>query len=64
MINVQILEDTDVIRSGDHIRQLYIDYDMGGYADTISTTSCYGGGRINRMRWLTVDEVVPYWIGN
>lgn len=61
MISVGMLEDADVIQSGDLVRQLALTYE--GQSDYLATNSTYGGGRINRLGWMTVDEFTPYWIG-
>lgn len=62
MITVNILEAEDVILPTDYVRQLTLLYN--GQSDYVETTSCYGGGRINRMGWIRADEAVPAWCGS
>lgn len=61
MKHVSILEDQDIIRAGDHVRQLDILFSHS-QADTFMHESSYGS-RINRMKWLDVQEYMPYWVG-
>lgn len=61
MITVQILENEDVIKKGDFVRQLQLHYE--GQSDYLATVSTYGGRRINRLGWIPVTEYCPAWIG-
>lgn len=61
MIDIQMLENDDTIKASDFCRQLAIDY--VGQSDSFSTTSPFGGSRINRIRWMKASEVCPFWIG-
>ncbi len=60
-INVKLLEDDDVIQSGDWGRQLSLTFT--GQSDYLATISTYGGSRINRLRWMLAKEICPAWIG-
>jgi hypothetical protein len=61
MIKIEILENKDVIKSGDFVRQLALQYD--GQSDYLPTTNTYSGDRMNRLGWITVDEFMPAFIG-
>lgn len=61
MKQVLILEDQDVIHKDDCVRQLDILLSHS-QADNILQESSYGS-RINRMKWLSAQEYMPYWVG-
>jgi hypothetical protein len=61
MRNIQILENNDVIKSGDWVRPLALQY--SGQSDTLLTTNTYSGRRMNRLGWITVDEYMPFFVG-
>jgi len=61
MKEIKMLEGDDIIKSGDLVRQLALEYN--GQSDYLETTSTYSGGRISRLGWLTVNEFMPAIIG-
>ena len=61
MIEVSILEDTDVIKENDFARQLSLVYD--GQSDYLATNATYGGSPMNRLGWMPAKFVCPAWVG-
>jgi hypothetical protein len=61
MITIQMLEDQDVIQADDLVRQLSLMYE--GQSDYLMTTSTYGGGPINRLKWVQAKYNCPFWVG-
>lgn len=61
MITIQMLEDQDVIQADDLVRQLSLMYE--GQSDYLMTTSTYGGGAINRLKWIPAKYNCPFWVG-
>ena len=61
MIQLQLLELTDIIQADDWVRPLKLIYD--GQSDYLQTSSTYGGCRINRLGWIKASEYIPYWVG-
>ena len=61
MIQISLLEDTDTIQENDYVRQLQLFYN--GQSDCLQTTSCYGGGPMNRLGWIKAKYFCPYWVG-
>jgi hypothetical protein len=61
MIQINLLEDTDVIQENDYVRQLQLFYN--GQSDYVQTTSSYGGRPINRLGWIKAKYFCPHWVG-
>jgi len=61
MKQVYILEDNDILQENDWCRQLGIARE--GQSDIVSDWGTYGGQPINRMKWIPVSIILPYWVG-
>lgn len=60
MIQVNILEQADIIKETDFVRQLVIFENEDG---VVERNSLYTGLPMNRSRWLTANVVCPAFIG-
>ena len=60
MIQVNILEQADIIKETDFVRQLVISENEDG---VVEHNSMYSGLPTNRSRWLTANVVCPAFIG-
>lgn len=62
MIQVQILEDTDVVLATDLCRPLQLVTMSGGHSDYYSFESAYSGTPENHVKWCRVEQVFgPIW---
>ncbi len=61
MINIGLLEDQDVIKAEDLVRQLSLIYD--GQSDYLATNATYGGSPMNRLGWIPAKMFCPAWVG-
>ena len=61
LIQINLLEDSDVIRPNDWVRQLQLTFT--GQSDYLATNSTYGGSPINRVGWIPARYTCPYWVG-
>lgn len=61
MKQIFILETNDEIEATDWVRQLEVEW---GHSDSLQTNSTYGGTPINRMGWIPVKWIMPYWVGS
>lgn len=60
MIPIFVLEDSDVIKEDDLVRQLSLVYD--GQSDYLATNSTYGGSPMNRLGWIPARVFCPAWV--
>ena len=63
MITISILEKNDVIQKGDWCRPLHLCSMCGGHGDGYSFKSMYSGAPENNTKWVRVERVMPFWIG-